>query len=134
MSAQTAVTDEFMADCLASRLVDSYKVALISERARGSYGAHTKNYSELGIDEVQGAGYQAGGMPLTGQKIVLENGRVCLDFDDVRWLGADIYAIGALIYSPSRGNRAVCVLDFGGVNAAVNGGTFVLPMNCPVRL
>lgn len=134
MSAETAVTDVFMADCLSARLADSYKVALIAERARGSYGAHTKNYSELGIDEVQGAGYQQGGMPLTGPKIVLQNGRVCLDFDDVRWLGADIYAIGALIYSPSRAGRAVCVLDFGGVNAAVNGATFVLPIDCPVRL
>lgn len=134
MSIQTAVCDAFMVDGLQALLDAEYRVALIRADARGTFGKQTQTYGELGGDEVVGAGYVAGGAKLTGARVALRDGSVCLDFDPARWIGADIYASGALIYSPSRQNRAACVMDFGGIYAAVGGETFNLPIDCPIRL
>lgn len=133
MSVQTAVCDAFVSDAIEAMLQAEYRVALIRADARGSYGKQTQAYGELGSDEVSGAGYVAGGARLVGARIALRDGSVCLDFDPVSWAGADIYASGALIYSPSRQGRAACVMDFGGVYAALGGETFHLPIDCPIR-
>lgn len=131
---QTAVCESFVVDAVQALLQHEYRVALISARATGTYGPQTASYAELGGDEAAGAGYVRGGAVLTGAALVLRDGRVCLQFDPVRWMQADIYAKGALIYSPTREGRACAVLDFGGIYAAVGGDTFFLPFDCPIRL
>lgn len=129
----TAVCDSFAADAVTAMLGTQYMVALIRNGATGTYDEKTANYSQLAGDEVRGAGYRLGGAPLKNARLVLRDGRACIHFDDVSWPGADIFATGALIYRKPDG-RAAAVLDFGGTHAATGGATFVLPMDCPIRL
>lgn len=133
MSITTAVCPTLAADAVSALLGDEYKVALIRQGALGDHGDLTQNYSDLGADEVKGAGYVAGGQVLKGARLVMRDGRACMDFDPAMWPGGDIHATGALIYSPTRDGRAVCVLDFGGLYGAGVGELFMLPFDCPVR-
>jgi hypothetical protein len=130
---ETAVCSPLVDAALAALAGDTYKVALIRQGAKGTYGPETANYAELGIDEVQGAGYVPGGQVLKGARVVERDGRCCLTFDDAQWPNADIVAVGALIYSTTRKGAAACVLNFGGTYAAVGGDTFLLPIDCPIR-
>ena len=134
MSITTAVCDTYTKEAIEGvhLVADSYKVALIKPSSTGTLGAATTNYSDLGTDEVTGTGYTAGGLALTGAASALAAGVASLDFNDAQWTSASFSAAGALIYNTTRGNKAVCVLDFGGTYT-VTAGTFTLPLDRPVR-
>jgi hypothetical protein len=135
MTIETAVCTALPAFALTAVLSDTYRAALIRVGASGSYGPQTRAYADLGVDEVQGAGYTKGGQVLKGARVQEIDGRACLGFDDVQWPGADILADGVLVYSETRDGAAVGVLSFGGTYAAVGGDTFVLPLqHFPFRL
>lgn len=128
----TQVCDPFAEDCMRAVLSAGYRVALIRPNAARNYGRQSASYAELGTDEVTGTGYIKGGAELRNARVEVRDGLACLNFDDVRWPNADIVADGALIYRAD--GRAACVLSFKATHAAVGGETFVLPIDCPIRL
>jgi hypothetical protein len=66
-------------------------------------------------NEVEGTGYDAGGVEITGVTINSDSvtNTVYIDFNNVSWPGANFTARGALIYNSSKSNKSVAVLDFG---------------------
>lgn len=110
------------------RASDRYRAALYSPAA--SIGPDTEGYTPDG--EVEGEGYDAGGIVLTGRIVgEIEGGGAYLDFDDPVWERATIRARGALIYNDSRaGDPALGVIDFGRV-AASTAGRFTIELPDP---
>ncbi len=117
-----ALTTSFLAE-LPSGLMDfdnpggnQYKLALFRATAliAGSFGAGTTNYSQMGADEASGTNYSAGGSNLTSVSPAISGTTVVLDFADLVFANVTIVTSGALIYNSTNGNRAVCVLNFGG--------------------
>lgn len=84
-----------------------YYIALYTKGA--DLSPRTEAYTPAG--EVQGLGYEAGGVKLTGFRVT-GNEVGCLDFDDLFLKRASIAADGALIYNKTAGNRAVVVCRF----------------------
>ena len=66
-------------------------------------------------NEVDGTGYDAGGVEITGVTISTDTNTntVYINFDNVSWPGASFTARGALIYNSSQSNKSIAVLDFG---------------------
>lgn len=107
---------------------DTYKMALIKPASAGAHGENTTNYSDLGADEVPaGLGYTTGGLTLTGFAVGLAAGVTSVDFNDAVWAAASFSAAGALIYNSTQGNKALCVLSFGGTFVG-GGGNFTVPI------
>jgi hypothetical protein len=107
---------------------DSYKIALIKPASAGAHGENTTNYSDLGADEVAaGLGYTAGGTNLSGFAVSLAAGVISVDFADAVWPLASFSAAGALIYNATQGNKALCVLSWGGTFTGL-GGNFTVPI------
>ncbi len=103
---------------------DVYKIALYTESA--TLGKATRVYSA--VNEVPDSGtYVAGGQILTGYSAGLDGDAAIIDWNDPVWLSATIAAAGALIYNSSKSNKAVAILDFGGVIASTN-GTFLVTL------
>ena len=100
---------------------DVYKVALFTDAA--TLGAGTTAYATT--NEVQGVGYSAGGINLSGFATGLSNGTAYLTFADAQWPNATITARGCLVYNSSKSNKAVAVFDFGG-NITSTSGTFTV--------
>jgi len=122
MPIRQAFCNSFKRELLAMaphRPEDVYKIALYSQAAR--LDASTTVYSA--VNEVPESGsYVAGGQVLSGFSVTLDGETACLDWTvDPLWNDATIAAAGALIYNASRGNRALAVLDFGGVITSTNG-------------
>jgi hypothetical protein len=89
----------------------SFKIALYTNNA--TLDATTAAYTSTG--EVVASGYTAGGQLLTVSQVPTtgtSGTTAYISFANPSWLGA-ITARGALIYSTTTGNPAVCVLDFG---------------------
>jgi hypothetical protein len=105
---------------------DTFKIALYTSAA--TLSAATTVYSTS--DEVVGTGYTAGGNTLTGATVSLSGTTAFVDFSDSSWTTATITARGALIYTSSKANKAVAVLDFGSDKIST-GGTFTVqfPVN-----
>lgn len=107
---------------------DTYKMALIKPGSSGAFGEGTTNYSELSTDEVaNGLGYTTGGVTLSGFSVGLAAGVISVDFNDAVWATASFSAAGALIYNSSQGNKALCVLSFGGTYVG-GGDNFTVPI------
>jgi hypothetical protein len=126
-----AFCDSFKRDLLAMtphQPGDAYKIALYTTRAR--LNAQTAFYTSE--NEVPDSGdYVAGGQPLAGFSAGLDGSVAFLDWTvDPRWTRATIAAAGALIYNSSKGNRALAVVDFGGVISCAN-GTFDVALPAP---
>jgi hypothetical protein len=102
---------------------DTYKIALYTSSA--TLGATTTAYSVT--NEVSGAGYDAGGISLSGFDSGLANGTAYITFADATWSSATISARGCLIYNSSKSNKAVAVFDFGGDIVSTN-GTFTVDL------
>jgi hypothetical protein len=102
---------------------DTYKIALYTSSA--TLGATTTAYSVT--NEVSGAGYDAGGINLSGFASGLSNGTAYITFSDATWANATISARGCLIYNSSKSNKAVAVFDFGGDIVSTN-GTFTVDL------
>lgn len=111
---------------------DVFKLALFRATANivGAFGAATTNYSEMGTDEVVGAGYTAGGETLTGGAIAVSGNTAYIDFDDAALPGSTFTTRGALIYNSSKGDKAVAVWDFG-ANKIVTDGFLTIQFPAP---
>jgi len=100
---------------------DTYKIALFNSNSNLS--ASTTAYSTSG--EVEGDGYSAGGITLTGLSTGLSGSTAYLTFSDPSWANSTITARGCMIYNSSKSNKAVAVFDFGQNVSSVN-GTFTV--------
>lgn len=111
---------------------DTFNIALIVPNADqvGNFGAGTTNYSDLGVDEVTGAGYTARGIALTSVTPVADGTTAVFDFADATFSGVTLTTRGALIFNTSQGDRAVAVLDFGS-DRVVTGGDIEIIFPAP---
>lgn len=103
---------------------DSYKIALYN--ASASIDEAATVYSSL--NEASGTGYSAGGLLLTGETRALDvpTGFSYISFSPASWPGATLPSIrGAVIYNTSKGNKILCVSDFG-ADLSVTADTFVV--------
>jgi hypothetical protein len=83
-------------------------------------------------NEVEGTGYDAGGVEITGVTIAtdINTNTVYINFDNVSWPGASFTARGALIYNSSKSDKSVAVLDFGSDKLfTVANNTVTMPNN-----
>tara|TARA_R110000737_G_C14390737_1_gene452260 strand:+ start:63 stop:497 length:435 start_codon:yes stop_codon:yes gene_type:complete len=102
---------------------NTFKIALFTSSA--SLGASTTVYASIGMDEITGTGYTAGGNTLTRVDPSSSGTTGLTDFADTSWgTEATFTARGALIYN-AAGNRAVLVLDFG-ADKTVTASTFTI--------
>jgi hypothetical protein len=100
---------------------DTYKIALFDSNA--GLSASTTAYSTSG--EVEGTGYTAGGVTLSGFTTGLSGSTAYLTFSDPSWENSTITARGCMIYNSSKSNKAVAVFNFGQNVSSVN-GTFTV--------
>ena len=106
---------------------DGFKIALYTNSA--TISAATTAYDSTATGETTntaGTAYTAGGASLTSVTPALKStSTACCDFSDVSWTTASFTARGALIYNDDEGDKAVCVLNFGGDKTA-SAGTFTI--------
>jgi hypothetical protein len=76
-------------------------------------------------EAASGGQYTTGGGILAGQQVSLDTSTAIITFSDLSFTGVTLTADGALIYNTSAGNKAVCVLSFGGDKTATS-GTFTI--------
>jgi hypothetical protein len=102
---------------------DVLKLALIKDSPTGTYNASTTNYSDVtgNSDEASGSNYTAGGQNLDGATISLDGSTAIVDFTDEVFSNVTVSTDGCIIYNSSQGNKAVCVIDFGGTVSATAG-------------
>lgn len=111
----------------AYRAADTFKIALYVDTADLN-PATTTVYTATG--EISATGYTAGGLVLV-PTAPANSGTVAYEsFANAVWTSSDILTAGALIYNSTQGNKAVCILDFGG-NKTPTGGVFTVqfPVN-----
>ena len=110
---------------------NAFYIALVKVGPTGTYGAGTTNYSNLtgNSDEVaNGSGYTTGGFALTNVTPTNSGTQGITNFSpNPNWTAASFSCTGAIIYNSTNGNRAVCVLDFGGTQT-VTAGTLTIVM------
>jgi hypothetical protein len=123
MAITTAICNSYKQEILEGvhASTDTYKIALYTSSA--TLGAATTAYSAT--NEVEGTGYTAGGINLTGYSSGLASSTAYITFSDAQWSNATITARGALIYNSSKSNKAVAVFDFG-ENITSTSGTFTV--------
>jgi len=102
---------------------DTYKLALYTDAA--TLSAATTAYSAT--NEVEGTGYTAGGVELTGFTSGLSRSTAYVTFTDPAIANATITARGCLVYNSSKSNKAVAAYDFGG-NITSTNGTFTIDL------
>jgi len=119
MSITSAVCNSWKLETIRGehQAADVYKLALIKAGHAGTFNKSTTNYSDLGADEVVGAGYSAGGVTLAGYTSTLTGDVASVDFSDATWDPATLSADGALLYNATLGGAAVAVLSFADVGA-----------------
>ena len=104
-------------------LTDTIKIALYTGNA--SLGYSTTVYSST--NEVTGTGYTAGGVVMTGVTINTSGYVAYVNFGNVVF-NASVTARCALIYNASKGNKSICVIDFGSDKTSSN-FTITMPAN-----
>lgn len=111
----------------AYRAADTFKIALYLPTADLN-PATTTVYTTVG--EISATGYAAGGLVLTPTSPAYSGTTAYESFADAVWTSSNILTAGALIYNFTQGNKAVCVLNFGG-NKTPTGGVFTVqfPLN-----
>ena len=108
---------------------DTFKVALYVVAATLSKA--TTAYSATN-EVANGAGYTTGGLTLVGFSVTLDTDTAILDWTtDPVWPAATILARGALIYNSTRSNKAVAVLEFGGVDIISTNAAFTIALPAP---
>jgi hypothetical protein len=107
-------------------LTDTLKIALYTGNA--TLNESTTAYSST--NEVVGAGYTAGGVPITGVTVNSSEYTAYVSFNNPNWTSASFTARAALIYNSSKADRSIAVLDFG-ADKTVSNNTFTvtLPTN-----
>lgn len=126
MAITTAMCTSFKSELLGGTHdldTDSLKLALIKESPAGTYGAATTNYSDVtgNSDEASGTNYTAGGQVLNSATISTSGTTAIIDFADEVFSNVTLSADGCIIYNASQGNKAICVIDFGGTISASAG-------------
>jgi len=104
-------------------LTDTIKIALYTGNV--SLGYSTTVYSST--NEVTGTGYTAGGVVMTGVTINTSGYVAYVNFANVVF-NASVTARCALIYNASKGNKSICVIDFGSDKTSSN-FTITMPAN-----
>ena len=107
----------------------TYKIALYTGNA--ALNSATATYTTA--NEITGAGYTAGGKPLTITQVPvgdLNSNTAYISFAPVIWTGASFTARAALIYN-STTNASICVLDFGSDKTNTQAGTFTVTFPTP---
>jgi len=136
MAITTAMCTSFKAELLGGLHdldSDVIKIALIKASPTGTYDATTTNYSNLtgNSDEASGTGYTPDAETLANASITTSGTTAYVDFGtDPEWTSATISADGCLIYNETAGDRAICVIDFGGTKTSTN-GTFKVEFPTP---
>jgi len=87
-----------------------FKLALYT--ASANLGPETTVYTTSG--ESSGTNYSAGGIALTNITPTTSGTTGYWSFEDATFSNVTLTCAGALIYNSTNGNRAVCVLNFGG--------------------
>jgi hypothetical protein len=125
MAIETALCRSYKAEVMdgVHSLSDEYRMALYT--AEANLDAGTEVYNSAG--EVEGRGYAAGGMVLTGISSGFSGNAAIINFDQPEWRQATFEAAGALVYNASKDNRAVAALSFGG-NVVCRNGRFAVNM------
>jgi len=102
---------------------DVLKLALIKQTPTGTYGAATTNYSDVtgNSDEASGTNYTTGGQALDGATISVDSTTAIVDFTDEVFSNVTVACDGCIIYNSSKGDKAVCVIDFDGTVSATAG-------------
>ena len=126
MAITTAMCTSFKSELLGGTHdldTDVLKIALIKDTPSGTYGAATANYSDVtgNSDEATGTNYPAGGQNLDGAAITTSGTTALVDFTDEVFADVTVACDGCIIYNSSQGNKAVCVIDFGGTVSATAG-------------
>lgn len=114
MALRQGLTTSFKHRCLSVLEGATLKMALYGESA--ALGPDTAVYTTDG--EIEGTGYTAGGVVLTGVEISTDGTVSYLTFDAPEWDPADFSARGALIYDATDSDSTVAVLDFGSLKTA----------------
>ena len=104
-------------------LTDTIMIALYTGNV--SLGYATTVYSNT--NEVTGTGYTAGGVVMTGVTINTSGYVAYVNFSNVVF-NAAVTSRCALIYNASKGNKSICVIDFGSDKTSAN-FTITMPAN-----
>ena len=105
-------------------LTDTLKIALYTGNA--NLNADTTVYAST--NEVEAAGYTAGGNTLTGVTLNTSDSTVYVNFANTSWTSA-LTARCALIYNASKGNKSVAVIDFGADKTSTTTFLITMPAN-----
>jgi hypothetical protein len=105
-------------------LTDTLKMALYTSFA--SLNADTTVYTTT--YEITGTGYTAGGNLVTGATVNTSGYVAYVNFNNVVWTNSNLMARCALLYNVSKGNKSICVIDFGSDKSQVN-FTVTMPAN-----
>ena len=105
-------------------LSDTLKMALYTSFA--SLNADTTVYTTTG--EITGTGYTAGGNLVTGATVNTSGYTAYASFNNVIWTNSSLMARCALLYNVSKGNKSICVIDFGSDKSQTN-FTITMPAN-----
>jgi len=105
-------------------LTDTLKMALYTSFA--SLNADTTVYTTT--YEITGTGYTAGGNLVTGATVNTSGYVAYVNFNNVVWTNSNLMARCALLYNVSKGNKSICVIDFGSDKSQVN-FTITMPAN-----
>ena len=105
-------------------LTDTIYVALYTGYA--NLNAATTIYSS--VNEITGTGYTAGGQIVTGATVNSSDYTAYVNFDNVVWTNSNLTARCALFYNVSKGNKSICVIDFGSDKTQTN-FTITMPSN-----
>ena len=106
-------------------LADTLYMALYTGFA--NLGPDTTIYTSA--NEVTGqTGYTATGIQVTGATVNTNGYTAYVNFNNVTWLNSNITARCALLYNQSKGNKSICVIDFGGNKTQAN-FTITMPAN-----
>jgi hypothetical protein len=91
-----------------------------------SLNADTTVYTTTG--EITGTGYSTGGNLVTGATVNTSGYTAYVSFNNVIWANSNLMARCALLYNVSKGNKSICVIDFGSDKSQVN-FTVTMPAN-----
>jgi hypothetical protein len=106
-------------------LTDTLYMALYTGFA--NLGSDTTIYTSA--NEVTGqTGYTATGIQVTGATVNTNGYTAYVNFNNVTWLNSNITARCALLYNQSKGNKSICVIDFGSNKTQTN-FTITMPVN-----
>ena len=106
-------------------LNDSLYIALYTGNA--NLDQDTTVYSST--NEITGTGYTAGGQLLQNVTVESEGYTAYVSFDNPFWDPASFTTRCALIYNSTKGNKSICVLDFGSDKTCTNTFLITLPAN-----